>query len=63
MGHAEPVRTVRGPDGRDELRYDSSAMRPGEIYQVVWNGKPYGLQKTESGVEIMRFYPDREPES
>lgn len=54
----EPVRVVKGSEGREELRYNISVMRPGEIYQVTWNGKPYGLQKTERGVEIMRFYPD-----
>ena len=40
------------------MRYNSSAMELGRIYQVVWNGKMYGLRKTESEVEILRFYPD-----
>lgn len=54
----EPVRVTKGDDGREELRYNSSVMQMGKIYQVMWNGKPYGLRKTESEVEILRFYPD-----
>lgn len=56
-----PVRVAEGPDGREELIYNSSVMKLGEIYQVVWNGKPYGVRKTETNVDIMRFYPNREP--
>ena len=54
-----PVRVAKGPDGREELIYNSSVMKLGEIYQVVWNGKPYGVRKTETRVDIMRFYPNR----
>ena len=53
-----PIRVAEGPDGREELIYNSSVMKLGEIYQVVWNGKPYGVRKTETNVDIMRFYPD-----
>lgn len=55
------MRVAEGPDGREELIYNSSVMQLGEIYQVVWNGKPYGVRKTEANVDIMRFYPNREP--
>lgn len=53
----EPVRVTKGADGKEELRYTSSAMETGKIYPVVWNGLPYGLMKTESDVQVMRFYP------
>ena len=53
----EPVRVIK-ENGAEEIRYKSSAMELGRIYQVVWNGKMYGLRKTESEVEILRFYPD-----
>lgn len=53
----QPVRIVK-ENGVEEMRYNSSAMKTGKIYQVRWNGKMYGLRKTESEVEILRFYPD-----
>lgn len=53
----EPVRVTK-ENGVEEMRYNSSAMETGRIYQVLWNGKMYGLRKTESEVEIMRFCPD-----
>lgn len=54
----EPVRVIRGADGSDDLRYNSSVMELGKIYPVTWNGKRYGLRKTARDVEILRFYPD-----
>lgn len=54
----KPVRITKGADGKEELRYTSSAMELGKIYPVVWNGLQYGLMKTESNVQIMRFYPN-----
>ena len=54
----EPVRVTKGADGKEELRYTSSAMEIGKIYPVVWNGIQYGLMKTASDVQIMRFYPN-----
>ncbi len=53
----EPVRVIK-ENGVEEMRYNSSAMELGRIYQVLWNGKMYGLRKTEGEVEILRFYPD-----
>ena len=54
----EPVRVIKGKDGREEMRYNSSVMERGKIYQTEWNGRQYGLRKTGSEVEILRFYPD-----
>lgn len=53
-----PVLVIKGEDGMEEIRYNSAVMDLGRIYQVVWNGKRYGLRKTETEVEILRFYPD-----
>ena len=55
----EPVRVVK-ENGVEEMRHNSSVMKTGKIYQVKWNGRMYGLRKTESEVEILRFWPDDE---
>jgi len=54
----EPVRVIKNPDGVEEIRYNSSMMKPDQIYEVVWNGRQYGVRKTAKDVEILRFYPD-----
>lgn len=54
----EPVRVIKNPDGVEEMRYNSSVMKPDQIYEVVWNGRQYGVRKTTKDVEILRFYPD-----
>ena len=53
----EPVRVIKNGEA-EEMIYNSSVMELGKIYQVRWKGRMYGLRKTESEVEILRFYPD-----
>lgn len=58
MNLPRPVLVIKEEDGEEEIRYNSAVMDLGRTYQVVWNGKRYGLRKTKTEVEILRFYPD-----
>ncbi len=53
-----PVSVVTTKDGTEDLRYRSTHMKRDKIYEIIWNGIPYGVVKTKDGVEIMRFKPD-----
>ena len=54
---SEPVYVVKNKDV-EELHYNSKNMRPNKIYKVTWNGKRYGVRKTDTEVEILEFTTD-----
>lgn len=57
-GITPPVYVTKNAAGEESIRYRSAGMEPGRIYNVVWNGRIYGLRRVPEGVEFMRFYPD-----
>ena len=52
----EPVVVVK-INGEEHLIYRSNLMKQDKIYKIIWKNEHYALVKTESTVEILKFYP------
>ena len=61
IGHIhlqDPVYVVKN-NNEEELRYNSKNMTLNKIYEVIWNGEQYGVLKTNTKIEILKFEPDK----